>query len=57
MHMSKGKSKAVVTIADPFLATGADLRSAAEQGNEAAIAELARRAEKRASKRAATPAE
>lgn len=43
------KPKAPV-IADPFRATGADLRAAAEAGNEAAIAELARRAANKAAK-------
>lgn len=44
------KKTAAPTIADPFRATGAVLRAAAEAGNEVAIAELARRAAKRASK-------
>lgn len=51
------KKQAVPTIANPFIATGADLRAAAEAGDQAAVAELARRAEKRASKRAVAPAE
>jgi hypothetical protein len=37
-----------ITIADPFRATGAELKAAAAQGNEVAIAEIARRAAKRA---------
>jgi len=37
-------------IADPFRATGSDLRAAAEAGNEVAIAELARRQVNRAAK-------
>ena len=36
-------------ITDPFRASGADLRAAAAAGNEAAQAELARRAAKKAS--------
>lgn len=40
----------VPTIVDPFRATGADLRLAAEAGNEAAQAELARRAANKAAK-------
>lgn len=40
----------VITIADPFRATGAELKAAAAQGNEVAIAEIARRAAKRAEK-------
>lgn len=35
-------------ITDPFRATGADLKAAAAAGNEVAIAEVARRAAKRA---------
>lgn len=46
------RKKTVPTIADPFRATGADLRAAAEAGNEAAIAELARRAANKAAKAA-----
>lgn len=46
------KSTSTPTIADPFRATGADLRAAAEAGNEAAVAELARRAAKKASAKA-----
>lgn len=42
--------KKVPTITDPFRATGADLKAAAEAGNEAAVAELARRAANRAAK-------
>lgn len=37
------KSTAAPVLADPFRATGAQLRAAAEAGNEAAVAELARR--------------
>lgn len=44
--------KQTSTIADPFRATGAALRSAAEAGDKVAIAELARRAEKRAAAKA-----
>lgn len=52
--MPRTKSTPVVpTIADPFRATGAQLRAAADAGNEAAIAELARRQAKRASGKAA----
>jgi hypothetical protein len=40
--------KTVPTITDPFRATGADLKAAAAAGNEAAIAEVARRAAKKA---------
>lgn len=43
------RKTAVPTIADPFRATGADLKAAAAAGNESAIAELARRASKKAS--------
>jgi len=39
-------------ITDPFRATGADLKVAAEAGDGAAIAEVARRAAKRAAKAA-----
>ena len=42
------RKAATPTITDPFRATGADLRAAAEAGNEVAIAELARRAAKKA---------
>lgn len=44
------RKKTAPTIADPFRATGADLRAAAEAGNEVAIAELARRAANKAAK-------
>jgi len=37
-------------ITDPFRATGAELRAAAEAGNEVAVAELARRAANKAAK-------
>lgn len=43
------KPKAPV-ITDPFRASGADLRAAAEAGNEAAQAELNRRAANKAAK-------
>lgn len=39
-------------ITDLFRATGAELRAAAEAGDEAAIAEVARRAAKKAAKAA-----
>lgn len=42
--------KKVPTITDPFRATGADLKAAAAAGNEAASAELARRAANKAAK-------
>lgn len=45
--------KTVPTIADPFRATGAELKAAAAAGNEAAVAELARRAANKAAKAAA----
>lgn len=48
----KASTPVAPTIADPFRATGADLRTAAEAGNEVAIAELARRAAKRAADKA-----
>jgi hypothetical protein len=48
--------KKVPTITDPFRATGADLRAASEAGNEAATAELARRASNKAAKSAETVA-
>lgn len=44
------KTSATPTITDPFRATGAQLREAAAAGNEAAQAELARRAAKKAGK-------
>lgn len=43
---------AIPAITDAFRATGADLRAAAAAGNEAAIAELARRASNKAAKAA-----
>lgn len=43
-------AKKTIVIADPMRATGKDLKAAAAAGNEAAVAEIARRAEKRASK-------
>lgn len=48
--------KATITLTDPFRATGAQLRAAAEAGNEAAVAELARRKANRAAKAAAPSA-
>lgn len=48
-----GRKTSTPIIADPFRATGADLRAAAEAGNEAAIAELARRQANKAAKAAA----
>jgi hypothetical protein len=42
-----------IVIADAFRARGAELRAAAEQGNEAAIAELARRAARKAAQASA----
>jgi len=44
------RKAAVPTITDPFRATGAQLRAAAEAGQEPAIAELARRAANKAAK-------
>lgn len=41
-----------IVIADAFRARGAELRAAAEQGNEVAISELARRAARKAEKAA-----
>lgn len=46
--MAARKTK-VQPITDPFRATGAALRAAAEAGDESAQAELARRAAKKAS--------
>jgi len=43
-------AKAIPAIADPFRATGADLKAAAAAGNEVAITELARRAANKAAK-------
>lgn len=40
-------------ITDPFRATGAQLRAAAEAGDEVAIAEVARRAANKAAKASA----
>lgn len=48
--MAARKKAPAVTIADPFRATGADLRTAAEAGNEVAITELARRQANKAAK-------
>jgi hypothetical protein len=45
---AKTKTPAAPVITDPFRATGADLKAAAAAGNEVAIAEVARRAAKRA---------
>jgi hypothetical protein len=47
------KAKSTPVIADPFRATGAQLRAAAEAGNESATAELARRAANKAAKASA----
>lgn len=44
------RKASVPTITDPFRATGAQLRAAAEAGNEAALAELARRQANKAAK-------
>lgn len=41
------------TITDPFRASGADLKAAAAAGNEAAQAEIARRAANKAAKASA----
>lgn len=45
--MTARKTTKVPALGDPFRATGAVLRANAEAGNEAAIAELARRKAKR----------
>lgn len=45
--------KTAITIPDPFRASGADLKSAAADGNEVAIAELARRKASKAAKASA----
>lgn len=47
--MAARKTATAPALADPFRATGAQLRAAAEAGNEAAIAELARRKANKAS--------
>jgi hypothetical protein len=47
------KAPVAPTLADPFRATGAQLKAAAAAGNEAAIAELARRQANRAAKASA----
>lgn len=44
--------KTVPTITDPFRASGAALKAAAAAGNEVAIAEVARRAAKKAAAQA-----
>ena len=46
--MANSRKPKVTPVTDPFRATGAALRAAAEAGDEAAQAELARRAAKRA---------
>ena len=44
------RKKTTPTIADPFRATGSELKAAAEAGDAAAQAEIERRAAKRAAK-------
>lgn len=46
--MATKAKTSIPAIADPFRATGADLKAAAAAGNEVAIAEVARRAAKKA---------
>ncbi len=50
--MAARKNASVPAITDPFRATGAQLRAAAEAGNEVAIGELARRSANKAAKAA-----
>lgn len=50
--MAARKNASTPIIADPFRATGAALKAAAEAGDAAAIAELARRQANKASKAA-----
>lgn len=46
--MGRSTKATVPVITDPFRATGAELKAAAAAGNEVAIAEVARRAAKKA---------
>lgn len=50
--MSKSTASKVIPLANPFTASGATLKAAAASGNEAAIAEVARRQANKAAKRA-----
>jgi hypothetical protein len=50
--MARKSTTTAPVITDPFRATGAELRAAAEAGNEVAITELARRAANKAAKKA-----